>query len=53
MSDRSGSEKAPFGGTMHPSQSSVYLKEQEGFANATYSDFSGNEIYITGTYEST
>ena len=53
MSDRSGSEQKPFGGAMHPSQSSVYLKEQEGFGNAVYNDFSGNEIYITGTYEST
>ena len=53
MSNRSGSEKKPFGGKMHPSQSTVYLFEQEGLANATYSDFSGNEIYLAGTYEST
>ena len=54
ISDRSGSSTAPFAFIIDPSQSYAYGFELDGFGDShtAYATFSGNIIFITGTYES-
>ena len=51
ISDRSGTNKAPFAFNNVNSGLIVYAKALEGYAFQTYNMFSGNYIIVTGSYE--
>ena len=51
ISDRSGSNKAPFAFNNANSDHTVYAKALEGYAFQTYNSFSGNYLIVTGSYE--
>ena len=51
ISDRSGSNKAPFAFNNVNSDHSLYAKALEGYAFQSYNLFSGNYIVATGSYE--
>ena len=52
ISDRSGSNTAPFALVLNANQSTCYAKELDGFSSANYNSFSTNVVLVTGTYES-
>ena len=53
ISNRSGSTTTPFTFVMNSAQSNVYAKQFAGFSDSDcdYQDFGTDDIFVSGTYE--
>ena len=52
LADRTGTQKQPICAFSQHSQSYFYLKTLEGYSYQDYNYFSGNTIWVSGSYES-